>query len=290
MRLFIVNPVAGNGRGRKVWSQVEQTLQRKQIPYHVRFTERPGHAGEIARSDASRGDLTAIVAVGGDGTVHEVGNGLVGTQVPVGFIPAGSGNDFSLAQEIPDDPGKALERVLEHRVRRVDTANIGGRTMIGFAGIGFDGRVAQTVNRFPFKHWLGRLNYVLGALQVWVGFRPIEVSLTVDGKPYDYSAVWLIAITNTPYYGGGMKICPHACHDDGQLDICCVNNLSRNEFLRIFPSVFKGKHISHPSVTLLRGKEITLSSESQLAMHVDGETIGQPPSSITVQPESLWVL
>lgn len=290
MYLFIVNPVAGNGQGRKVWSQVEASLHQRSIPFRVEFTKRSGHAKEIARIAASQGNVSAVVAIGGDGTIHEVGNGLVHTEIPVGFIPAGSGNDFSLAQKVPSHPEQALEQILKHHVRRVDTADLGGRTMIGFAGIGFDGRVAETVNRSPMKGHLGRFNYIWSALQTLVRYQPTETTLTIDGKPYTYQGVWLIAINNTPYYGGGMKICPQAVNTDGLLDVCCVSNLTRNQFIRIFPSVFTGRHIHHPSITLFRGKEITITSPTQSIIHVDGEVIGKTPLSLAVQPQSLSVL
>ncbi|SEN23093.1 diacylglycerol/lipid kinase family protein [Lihuaxuella thermophila] len=289
MRVFIVNSVSGNGRGRKIWLQVQRLLEERNIPYQVEFTKGPGHAAEIAES-AARSNVQAVVAIGGDGTVNEVGNGLAGTEIPMGYIPAGSGNDFALAQNIPSDPEQALQRVLDHQVRRVDTAEIGERMMIGFAGVGFDAKVADTVNHSPFKRWAGRSIYFFGAVQVLTRFRPASVSLLIDGKRCEYQGLWLIAVTNNPYYGGGMKICPDAKNDDGWLDICCVHNLKHAQFLKMFPSVYKGKHVNHPSVTLLRGKEITIDSEAPLVVHADGEVIGRTPLSIRVRPQSLCVL
>lgn len=290
MRLFIVNPVSGNGRGREVWSYVKKELERTQTPYRVEFTRRSSHAREIVREAVSRAGVEAVIAVGGDGTVNEVGNALVGTEIPLGYIPAGTGNDFALAHKIPLDPFLALERVLKHQVRRVDTADLGGRAMIGFMGIGFDAKVAKTVNHSPWKHWLGRLTYAVGAVQVLRSFRPAQVSLLVDGELFKYDGVWLIAITNIPNYAGGMKICPHASDDDGQLDICCVRDITPTQFLRIFPSVYKGNHIHHPSVHLHRGKELTIQSDTELTIHADGEIVGATPLSVKVQPQSLCVL
>ncbi|GGE19374.1 diacylglycerol kinase [Marinithermofilum abyssi] len=290
MRWFIVNPVAGNGRGQKVWRQLKKIMDERQIPYRVLFSEQAGHAEELARRAVLRSDVKSVIAVGGDGTVHEVGNGLVGSIMPMGFIPAGSGNDFALAHRIPANPGQALERILQHQVRRVDTADIDGKTMIGFAGIGFDGRVAEAVNLSSFKRWLGKLNYIWGALRVLRSFEPAQVSVSIDGKKIDVGGVWLIAVANNPYYGGGMKICPFAVNDDGKLDICCVNNLSRHQFLKIFPTVYKGVHIHHPSVTMRQGKEIIIDSDTRMVIHADGEVIGETPLTVTVRPRSLSIL
>lgn len=289
MRVFIVNTVSGNGRGRKIWARVQRLLEERKIPYLVEFTKGPGHATEIARA-AARSNVQAVVGIGGDGTVHEVGNGLVGTEIPMGYIPAGSGNDFALAQNIPSDPEQALQRVLNHQVRRVDTADIGDRLMIGFAGVGFDAKVADTVNRSPFKRWAGRSIYFFGAFQVLTRFRPAAVTLHIDGKRHEYQGLWLVAVTNNPYYGGGMKICPDAQNDDGLLDICCVHDLNHVQFLKMFPSVYEGKHVNHSSATLLRGKEITIDSGTPLVVHADGEIIGSTPLSIRVRPQSLCVL
>jgi diacylglycerol kinase (ATP) len=290
MRWFIVNPVAGNGRGQKVWRQLKKVMDARQIPYRVLFSEQVGHAEELARRALLYSDVKSVIAVGGDGTVHEVGNGLVGSIMPMGFIPAGSGNDFALAHQIPANPGQALERILQHQVRRVDTADIDGKTMIGFAGIGFDGRVAEAVNLSSYKRWLGKLNYIWGALRVLRSFEPAQVSVSIDGKKIDVGGVWLIAVANNPYYGGGMKICPSAVNDDGKLDICCVNNLSRHQFLKIFPTVYKGGHIHHPSVTMRQGKKIIIHSNPRMVIHADGEVIGETPLTVTVRPQSLSIL
>jgi diacylglycerol kinase (ATP) len=287
--LFIVNPVSGNGRGREVWKYVKQELERKQIPYRVEFTKHSGHARELTRNSISP-DLQAIVVIGGDGTIHEVGNNLIDTKVPLGLIPAGTGNDFALAHKIPFDPIIALDRVLKHQVRCMDTADLGERNMISFMGIGFDGKVAEKVNQSAWKQYLYRLTYALGAIQVLRSFQPTNLSLSVDGNLYEYDNVWLVAITNTPNYGGGMKICPDATMDDGQLDICCVRNITPSQFLRILLSVYKGNHVSHPSVNLHRGKEVSIWSDKPITSHADGEIMDRVPVHVKIRPQSLFVL
>lgn len=290
MLLFVVNPVSGDGRGLEVWKYVKRELEWRNIHYQVVFTKYPGHARELTRDAILQPDLQAIVVIGGDGTVHEVGNNLIGTKVPIALIPAGTGNDFALAHKIPFDPILALERVYKHQVRCIDTGDLGERNMISFMGIGFDGQVAEKVNQSAWKQLLCRLTYAVGAFQVLKSFHPTNLSLSVDGNKYEYDNVWLVAITNTPNYAGGMKICPHATMDDGQLDICCVRNITPIQFLRLFPSVYKGKHISHPSVTLHRGKEVSIWSDKPITSHADGEILDRFPVHVKIRPQSLFVL
>ncbi|BCU81996.1 diacylglycerol kinase [Polycladomyces abyssicola] len=289
MYIMIVNPVSGNGKGRKVWERVRPLLKQAGLPYRVYFTTGRGHATELSRQAVDSPQVKAVVAIGGDGTVHEVGNALVGTNVPLGYLPAGSGNDFAVAHRIPLDPLKAWDRVLRGKSRAVDTARIGERFMIGFMGIGFDAAVAKRVNESRWKR-LGKFVYAGGVLREWSRFHPVNVQVTMDGILYDLDRVWLIAATHIPNYAGGMQICPGAKDDDGQLDICCVRDISRRNFLRLFPSVYRGTHVDHPFIEIQRARQFTVSSETPLLVHADGEVIGQTPITVTVLPRSLQVL
>ena len=287
---FIVNPISGNGRGKRIWPQIEAELRNRHLAYSVHFTERKGHAVELTRDIVSHPGLRAVVAVGGDGTVHEVVNGLMGAEVPFGYIPSGSGNDFARAQGIPFDPLKALARVFRHRPYRVDTAEINDWRMVGSLGIGFDGQVAQAVNLSKWKARLGKLSYIWGFSHVLRRFQPQQVRLCVDGQAYTYDGVWLIAINNIPNYGGGMKICPEAKWDDGLLDICTVHSISRSKLLTLFPSVFRGTHIRYTAVSMKRGKEIHVTSKQPMIVHADGEIIGETPLRIKICPQSLLLI
>lgn len=290
MYAFIVNPISGNGRGKRIWPRIEAELKRRGIVYSVNFTERKGHAMTLASKLVSHPGLQAIVAVGGDGTVHEVVNGLIDKNVPFGYIPSGSGNDFARAEGIPINPLKALKRIFQHRSYLIDTAEINGRRMIGSLGIGFDGQVAQAVNLSQWKARLGKLSYVWGFSHVLRHFQPQQVNVNIDGQTSTYDGVWLIAVTNIPNYGGGMKICPDARWDDGQLDICVVHGISRGKLLALFPSVFRGSHIRYSAVTMKRGKEIHVTSEKPMIVHADGEIIGETPLTIKISPQSLLII
>ncbi|GGE06018.1 diacylglycerol kinase [Marinithermofilum abyssi] len=290
MFIVIVNPVSGNGKGVKIVSPLEKELKRKQVPYEIRWTQYPGHASKLAEEASRRPEVKAVVAVGGDGTVHEVANGLAGTDIPLGYVPAGSGNDFARAHGIPRHPLKALERILKGEPFTVDTAACGERVLVNTAGIGFDGEVAKWVNQSRWKKWLGKFAYVLGVIRVLRRFTPRKVWLTVDGQEHVMDGVWLIAIANIPYYGGGMKICPEASNQDGILDICLVHNISRPLLLALFPRVFQGTHVRHPAAKMMKGKEIRIQSDHPMVIHVDGEIVGETPCKVTLRPQSLRVL
>jgi diacylglycerol kinase (ATP) len=288
MRLFIVNQQSGRGRGQKAWRQIEPVLKQRGIPYQVQFTEYPAHGIELAKQASS--DLRAVIAVGGDGTLHEVSNGLKGKSIPLGYIPAGSGNDFARAERIPFEPLPALERILRHQPRPIDLAEVNGRTMIGFSGIGFDAQVAYVANRSKLKRLLKRSIYLYCMLKMLWSYQPTETTITIDGETHHFAGIWLIAVNNIPTYGGGMKVCPDAKNDDSWLDICCVRYCHPLTFLRLFPNVYKGSHVHHSLVSVLRGKEISIQTAQPLTIHIDGEIAGTTPLTIQLKPRNLFLL
>lgn len=292
---FVINRLSGNGKGKEIWREVEQALQKLGIEYGCRFTQRQGHAEDISRELAHRPGTSAVVAVGGDGTVHEVANGVAGTEVPIGCIPAGSGDDFARSLGYPLSWEGALERVLHLKSRLIDAGSINGMLFAISAGIGFDGEVAKLTNRSWYKRWLnkmnaGRLSYVVTVLRLFVTYRPCDVSLNVDGVTSEHNNVWLMAIANMPYYGGGMKICPDARYDDGLLHICLVEGITRFELLRFFPRVYNGTHVMHPAVRMIAGRKIRVESSAPMTIHMDGEFGGETPAAIEAIPDRLRVI
>ncbi|WP_242281021.1 diacylglycerol kinase family protein [Bacillus cereus group sp. BfR-BA-01347] len=292
---FIVNKVSGNRRALKIWHQVEKMLQEKNIYYCVRFTEQSKHATSLVQELINKKKATVIVAVGGDGTIHEVVNGLVGTNIPLGIIPAGSGNDFSRGLGIPLKPNKALERILKEKPKIVDIGYVNSTYFCTVAGIGFDGEVAQTTNVSIHKKLLnfirmGQISYIISAVKVLFHYKPMDISLVIDKKLYKIPNVWLIAVANLPFYGGGLVICPEAESNDGLFDICIVQGMSKWEFLRIFPLVFKGNHTSSPSIKIIKGKELDIYSATPLLVHGDGEMIDQTPVRIKIEQSALYVI
>lgn len=285
-----MNPNSGQGKGAKTWEVVHRELMRYQIAFDVTYTRKPQQATQIAQELANQPQTKAIVAMGGDGTIHEVSMGLRGTKIPLGVISSGTGNDFAAVENIPSNPVQALQRILKHQPHWIDTATVGDRRMISSVGCGIDGLVASRVNQSRWKKYLGKLSYAWFAIQSLFRYQPSHVTITLDGEIHTFEQVWLVAICNINRYGGGMYICPDAKHQDGWLEICCVHNVSIPEFIRIFPKVYAGKHVGHPAVSFLRGKEISIQSNSSLHYHVDGEQGGFTPISVKIESNSMRVL
>lgn len=295
MVIFIVNPVSANGRGKKIWSQLEPVLGERQLVYTVHFTTGPKHATLLAKEIRKVSKVEAVIVVGGDGTLHEVAQGLIGTAIPLGCIPAGSGNDFARALHISTNSIKALEMLLSSKPYKIDVAEINNSFFVNGSGIGFDGAVARITNGSKIKCWLnrmklGRLAYVIIALRLLCTFRPMALTLTIDGRRYFYDNIWLIAVSNIPFYGGGMSVCPDAIYDDGLLDLCIVSNINRFHFLRSLIKVFKGKHTSEPGIIMMRGRKISIQSKKTLPIHMDGEYYQSNSATINVQRRALNVL
>jgi diacylglycerol kinase (ATP) len=302
---FIINPKAKNGHCLKIWQEIEMKLKEMSLPYFAFFTETPGHAQKISTQIVSKGHKEVIIiAVGGDGTLHEVMNGVVNHKnIILGVIPGGSGNDFSRGFHIPSNPSEALNfiiRLMKDESPFIDTGKINLENdqehyFINNMGTGFDALVSYEVNQSRMKSLLnklslGRLVYVYVLLKKLFTYHCSTISIMIDGKKHIFEHTWFVTVSNQPYYGGGMKIAPLAIPDDGLLDITVVHHLSKVKLLFVFISVFWGKHIYFKEVEMLKGKSMSIQSSSNLFVHADGEFIGYTPLNIQIQPNSLRVL
>ncbi|SER40217.1 diacylglycerol/lipid kinase family protein [Salipaludibacillus aurantiacus] len=292
MHGFIINKTSGNGRGEKVWARVEKALKEKNLSYSARFTEGPKHAVELVPG-LLRENIKALVVLGGDGTINEVANGLVYCNIPLGVIPAGSGNDFARCLGIPMDSLQALERILVNDPKQVDLLDLGSRYCLTVTGVGFDGQVAKTVNEAPYKKplnqfRLGGLSYVVSMLETLTTYEPTRVHVTVDGVEKIYEDVWLVAVANSPNYGGGIHICPEASYNDGLLNLCIVHGIKKWELLWLFPQAYKGRHVN--KVTLLQGEEVYISSNPPVLVQSDGEQFMESPVYIRVEKNAIRVV
>ncbi|GIN14122.1 diacylglycerol kinase [Shouchella clausii] len=294
MYAFIINRTSGNGKGDRTWKRIENILQQQNLPYIARFTEVSQHVSEIVK-DLLNEDVQTVIVVGGDGTIHEVANELVHTDLSLGIIPAGSGNDFARCIGIPMNYSKALERIVLNNGIKVDLLNLGNRYCLTVTGIGFDGQIARNVNKAKYKRFLnhfrlGGLVYTVSMLATLRDYRPTKIDITVDGKEMTFSEVWLVAVANAPNYGGGIKICPDASYNDGMLNLCIVHDIKRWELLRLLPKAYKGKHTTDKNVTLLTGKEVYISSEKPVLVQSDGEQFTESPINISVVKDALRVM
>lgn len=285
---FVVNPVSSGGKtGKATWPHVRSLLEARGVSFEYGLTERPGHAIELARA-ASLTGCDAVVAVGGDGTVNEVGNGLLraGVKEPpcLGIIPGGRGSDLCRTLGIPHDAGEALRVLLEGEPRPLDAglmrfatdAGEEERYFINLAGMGFDAEVTNRANHMP--GWLGgTLPYLLAVFIELYKFRMMNVRITVDGEERFAGEVADIIVANGRYAGGGMLFSPNSLPDDGAFDVIVLKRTTRRRFLANFAKVYKGTHLSLPEVAEFSGRVIEVKSREPLRLQPDGEVFGRAP-------------
>jgi len=283
---IIVNPAAGGGRAlRRARAAVSAFAERGRA-VELRRTDGPGHAGEIAAACAVAG-RPAVVACGGDGTVHEAAAGLAGTGTALAVLACGRGNDFAAALRLPRGPGELVTAVLEGERIRVDLGSLNGTAFCTVAAVGFDAEVTRHVMRGGGRT-AGRHAYLLGALQLL--FRYPAPVLRFEGDFGVREGRYLLgAIANTERYGAGFRIAPGARADDGLLDCVLVSDLPRWRALRLIPSIFRGAHLRHPEVEVVRTRELRVTSEGPCALAADGEFLGETPATISVRPRALWL-
>lgn len=288
---FIVNPISGSGKAKKRFPIIEEYLLKNNIKYEKVHTEYKGHASELAKQIKDRNDIKAVIAVGGDGTLFEVINGLYRSEIPVGYIPNGTGNDYGRQMNISADPLLALQRVLEYDIKKIDIGRINQYYFVNVASMGFDAEVVKYVNESNVKALFGKFAYTIGAIRILIKFKTKKIKLTVDNVEYNYDNVWLIAVANNKYYGGGMLISPHSINNDGLFDICIIKGLTKLKFLKLFTSVFKGEHIKHyPLVEFIKGKEINIVTEDDLIIQSDGEILSSSNINFENLNQELFIL
>ncbi|GAA3447222.1 diacylglycerol kinase [Planomonospora venezuelensis] len=283
----LVNPAARGGRSRGLLAPVLNRLRQGGAEVSVLVGESPQDALERAcTAVAERPD--ALVAFGGDGLVHLAVQATAGTDVPLGIIPAGTGNDIADALGLPKkDPLAAADVVLRGRSRTVDAARIGRDEW--FASVlccGFDSRVNERANRLSWPP--GMAKYLLALVEELRHFTPIPFRIDLDGEVVEREAM-LVAVGNTRSYGAGMRVCPDALPDDGLLDVMILGAVPKGRFLRAFPSVYKGTHVGHPAVTVTRARRVALEAPDVVA-YADGERIGPTPLVCEAVPGALRVL
>ncbi len=282
----ITNPVAGRGRALQAKPQILRALLDYDVELHLEETKGPHHASEIARQAVQAG-FDLIIVAGGDGTVNQVVNGMGEERIPIGVLGCGTGNDFAAALQMPADPVAAVHQIMNGDNRRVDLCRVNQRYFVSSAGIGFDGEVAFHVNE-GFRWVRGKTAYLCSVFKTLFSYQPRRIKLTVDGLVMEFNSL-LVAITNSPTYGGGLKINPEARLNDGFFDICAVRYMSVPEILVCLPFLFPGWHRNLKKVRMLKGRNITLESGQPFYYQLDGEILTDQVLRFTLFPEALVV-
>jgi diacylglycerol kinase (ATP) len=288
-----INPSARFGANKGVGSTMVERL--RGLGHDVVDLLEPSYAELIAsakREIATKPD--ALIVVGGDGMVNLGVNLVAGTGVPLGLIPAGTGNDMARVLGIPhEDQAAALDVLIEalnHPARVIDaglvTAANGDTRWFGcMLSAGFDSIVNERAN--TMQHPKGASRYTLAMLRELITLKPIQYKITHDGVTFESGGV-MMSVGNGVSLGGGMKVTPTAIVDDGLLDILVVGPLTRIQFLRIFPKVFAGTHIADPRVKIIKARKIRIEAPEVIA-YTDGERFAPLPIDIEVKPGALLV-
>ena len=298
--LFIVNPVAAGGKTGSVWPAIEEQLRSLDLTFDYRFTEAPNHATTLAREAVEQGFET-VVAVGGDGTVNEVVNGLMApganrAGATLGVIITGRGSDLARTIGIPSDYTEACARLAGERTMTVDLGLVTfyqegqqrQRYFVNVGGGGFDAEVAYRANRAP-TFMGGTIPYLTSLVTTLLAYRNKAVVLTLDDKEPISMVVNSVVVANCQYFGGGMKVAPEADPNDGLFDVIVIGDIDKIEFLMTVPKVYDGTHITHPQVDTYRAKRVEVRSEQDLLLQVEGEVCGHTPLTFEIVPSALQI-
>jgi diacylglycerol kinase (ATP) len=284
---FVVNPTAGRGKALHTWWNLHAILQRLAIDFSYAFTEYPGHATILTQQAVTAGFETCV-GVGGDGTLSEMVPALIGTQTALACVPAGTGNDFARGLGWPRLPALIVPLLTTAIRQRIDVPRVNDKPYLNVASAGFDAAVADTVNR-QFQALHGTLPYLLGLFKTLLTYRNAPLVIRFDDGAPTERRVLFIAAGNLSFYGGGMKVCPHASPHDGLLDFCVAGDITKGEALVTLPKLFKGTHLSHPKCTYQRAQSASVDGPP-LPIQADGQIIGTLPATFAVEPSALWAL
>lgn len=287
---ILVNPTSGKGRSAKNAPVAMQRLREHGMDVAVLEAGSAEGSVELAKQAIADG-VEALIACGGDGTVHCALQAVAGSDATLGIIPVGTGDDIARALGIPrDDVRKAVDVIADGRTREIDyglvrAADGTEQAFLAVVSAGFDSEVNHRANRMKWP--TGQSRYLVATFAELGVYKGVDFTITVDGETTTTPGM-MLAIGNGTSYGGGMLICPRAEFDDGQLDLTFLTKTSKATFIKTFPSVFKGTHVNHPSVNTMRGAQVHVEAEGQRA-YADGEYVGPLPIDVEVVPRGLKV-
>ncbi len=297
----VINPHSGGGRTGARWPAIAERLRTAGLVCEPRFTAGPGDGTTLA-AQALREGAELVVAVGGDGTVHEVANGFFDGGTPIrpgarlGVIPAGSGSDLIKTLGLPSDPLAAVDRLARGTERTIDLARVSyrgpdgapaQRLSINIASVGMAAAVLEKMATLP--GWVqGQARYMLGSLMGFADLRPFDLAWRVDGIAQPPTRALIMAVGNARYFGAGMHMMPQAVQDDGLIDAVVVAERPVWELLPAFPRIYAGTHLELGMCTSARGRRIEIDSDAPL--EIDGEIAGRGPVVIEVVPGAIRVM
>ena len=292
--VIIINPNSGKKKSTDVFKKkLLPELKRLGHNFEYHFTEFPQHATKIIQH-ANLEDKDAIIVLGGDGTMHEVVNGMLNrkdsVKIPIGNLPTGSGN--SLLYDMGKlDTKSTLNKILTHKKNKIDILKVStprkkyfSINLVGWGMVNDIGILAEKMR------WLGPIRYNVASIIQIFRFKGRKSEILIDGKQFNEEYAFII-ICNTIHIGKGMKMAPHAQLDDGKMDLIIIkNNFNRIKLLKMFPILFTGNHINDPLVEYRQAKSLKLTPNTNTILNIDGEMIGETPITIEVVPGIIKLL
>ena len=267
MNVLIHNPTASRGDARKREGDAVAALRAAGIEFDILHTKRPGHATQLARHAVERG-ARLVIAAGGDGTVHEVAQGMWDTDAVLGVIPMGTGNDFAEAHGIPRNLKKAVEIIRDGQDCRSDVGHFGEWSFFNTVGIGFDAVVS--IKSRAIERLRGDLLYLVAVLKTFRSYRSTDMEVLAPGFQRS-GPTYMLTVCIGQREGGGFTLAPDAIIDDGLFDVCLVDNIRIPTVLRMIPKAMKGTHTGMSFVEMLKVPDVTVTSPEPIVLHADGQ-------------------
>lgn len=283
--LFLINPISGIGKQKTVEQLLIKEFDHKKLEYVIQYTRHRGHAHDLAKAAADQFDV--VVAVGGDGTVNEVGSALIKTKTALAIIPTGSGNGLARYLQIPLRINRAIQAINKMNFKTIDTLNINGQVSLNVAGIGFDAFISH---KFANIKERGPLAYMKMIPKEFANYKPLTYTITLDGERYRLPA-FLISFANSSQWGNNVHIAPQAKIDDGLIDVCIIKEFPKFTAPALLISLLDQSLDQRPYDVITRTKNIIIESQENMLGHLDGEPVELGnKAEIKINPLSLKVL
>jgi diacylglycerol kinase (ATP) len=288
--VVVANPAAGRGKAGRAIGKVGQKLHEAGIDHEVRVSSSAEDLERRAREAAEEG-AKVVAALGGDGSVGLAANGLIGTGATLAVLPSGTADDFAASIGVKKLEA-AVRAIAEANVVPIDVVRVAAgattRHYVAIAGCGFDSEVNEAANAMRLR--LGATGtYVAALVKTLSRFTPADFRVELDDEVVEGPHM-LVVVGNSISYGGGMKVTPDASVVDGALDVCLLRAMSKAAFVRAFPRVFRGTHVTHPAVRMARATRVKVEADRRVMVYADGERVGPAPAVFEVVPSALPVI
>lgn len=299
----IVNPVAGGYSVHKEWPRIRKHLRNIGLPFDYEYTEGVGHATEVAKAAVNAG-YRYLIAVGGDGTINEVANGILcstaSTSTILGVVSAGTACSFARSLGIPQNYISACSVLTGQGRRLIDVGFVeyksGGQSLQRFfvneADVGFCAEVVQASKDIPsnFGRSINYAPFVIASVRCLFSYQNKRLSLSMENDIEASYLCTMVVIANGSFFGGGMRVAPHAEIDDGLLDMIIVGNVEKSELVKIWLMSYEGTHTTHKDITVKRITNVAIQSSEKMLLETDGELVGECPVSFRIIPSALTIV